>query len=293
MKLRLTALVILFSTALILSGCSKQDESGISSVDSVSNTSDNEQSSASNNSSENVSSLNSKPQDNESSTALTPLSFTDEDLELQEILGGLMSNGAGTVYYWFVGLPFKVDTDTVQHKIKISNSQHPNEVCNFFLIPENLQDGTLTIPTTYVEMENLLGRFFTKQATEKYMEGFCKGTVTGESDGVLDVTLDSKNAGISPIFLEANGQLYRVDAVGTNILNMDSSTARVTAKEEGIIEFTYLPYYYEYQENTEFAYEETYPTYAQTGYIVLEDGIWKLPYWSYGGFEQRGEADVN
>ncbi len=274
-------------TALILScftACSTGD------LESLPGTSDPISDSSS--SSENTSAA-SKSESSSSDAALTPLSFTDEDLELQEILGGLMSNGAGTVYYWFVGLPFKADADTAMQKIRISNSQHPNEVCNFFLIPENLQDDTLTIPTTYVEMENLLGRFFTKQATEKYMESFGKGTVTGESDGVLDVTLDGKNAGISPIFLEANGQLYRVDAVGTNILNMDSSTARVTAKGEGIIEFTYLPYHYEYQENTEFAYEETYPTYAQTGYIVLEDGIWKLPYWSYGGFEKRGEAGEN
>ncbi len=278
---------LILITALILScftACSKGD------LESLPGTS--EPISDSSSSSEN-SSAASKSESSTSDAALTPLSFTDEDLELQEKLGGLMSNGAGTVYYWFVGLPFKVDADTATQKIRISNSQHPNEVCDFFLIPENLQDGTLIIPTTYDEMKSLISSFFTEQATEKYMESFGKGTVTGESDGVLDVTLDSKNAGISPIFLEADGQLYRVDSVGTNILNMDSSTARVTAKEEGIIEFTYLPYHYEYQENTEFAYEETYPTYAQTGYIVLEDGIWKLPYWSYGGFEKRGEAGEN
>lgn len=287
MKLRLKTPVILFTAALILCGCSKQGEISVSSVNSVSNVSDYEQLSSSNISAENASSFTGKSESDEPDIALTPLSFTNEDLELQEILGSITGNGAGTVYYWFVGLPFRVDTDTVVKKIRISNGQHPNEVCNFFSIPENLQDGALTIPTTYDEMKSLISRFFTEQATERYMECFCKGTVTGESDGVLDVTLDNKNAGISPIFLEANGQLYRVDAVGTNTLNMDSHTARVTAKEEGIIEFTYLPYYYEYQENTEFAYEETYPTYAQTGYIVLEDGIWKLPYWGAGGFEQR------
>lgn len=117
------------------------------------------------------------------------------------------------------------------------------------------------------------------------MKRYYKGVVVGESNGVLDIKLDKADNMQAPAtFIEAAGQLYRLDTVQPIPINVDCSTARVTSSSDDRIEFTFLEDTYDYQPNTEFKYEETYPDYARQGYIVLEDGKWKLPQWQSHGF---------
>ncbi len=215
--------------------------------------------------------------------SLTPLSFTDKDLELQKILGDLMG-GASAVHDWFTALAFGAEIP--QQKIRLINTDGAEENI-YWAVPENYKDfgSTITIPSDYDEMKKTVSTYFTNQATAEYMKRYYKGVVVGESNGVLDIKLDKADNMQAPTtFIEAAGQLYRLDAVYTIPINMDCSTARVTSSSDDRIEFTFLEDTYDYQPNTEFKYEEIYPDYARQGYIALEDGKWKLPQWQSHGF---------
>lgn len=255
-----------------VSNVSSESSSIFSSSESASSTDISE--SVSSGSSSNISNTNNSG---------TPLSFTEDDKELQEILKGILDGGAREVQAWFLEPPI-VDTPVIQ-EFRFSNIQNQT-VYGYHLIPENYRTDKVIAPITYAEMEEALGRFFPQQAVEKYMSFVRKGTVTGEADGVIDVVINDENENYAPLFLEVNGRLYQMDQWGTYNINIDCETARIIAKTDNVIEFTYLYELYNYKENTEYKNEEKYPEYSRMTYILKEDGVWKLPYWEQSGFEQ-------
>lgn len=287
----ITSTALLLTGALLLSGCTEGgsssapgaglDSSLTSSENSVSDVSS--ESSLVDSSSESTSSTDvseSVPSRNSSDTANsgTPLSFTEDDKELQAILKEILDGGAREVQSWFL-YPHVEDYILFQ-KIRFSDQ----DTYYYYLIPENYYTDKIVAPITYAEMEKALGRFFTQRAVERYMSFVRKGTVTGETDGVIDVVVDDYEG--TPLFLEVNGRLYHMDQWATYNINIDCETARIIAKTDNVIEFTYLYELYDYKENTEYKNEEKYPEYSRTTYILKEDGVWKLPYWSPFGFDQ-------
>ncbi|MCH5195670.1 MAG: hypothetical protein J1F28_03090 [Oscillospiraceae bacterium] len=289
---RFTAIILL--SALLLTACtgdkltesSDMQSSSTSSANSENSSADSDStasggSSAISGGSSTTTNSSSSESSSDPTEGLTPLSFTDEDLELQEILRGLISGGAYEAYGWFYSFTVR---EPVEQKIRFNgdsryDDRNAYKYDSYHIIPENYKDYTLTFPSTRDEMEKIVGRFFTKQETAEFMKRVAKGTVTGEEDGVLLVTLDSDTeVYMPPYYLEAGGRMYHINAFGVHQLNLDYNTARVTAKSDGKIEFTFLKDDYAYEPNTEFRYEELYYDYAEEGYIVLEDGEWKLPH---------------
>lgn len=89
--------------------------------------------------------------DSISISSLTPLSFTDKDLELQKILGDLMG-GASAVHDWFTALAFGAEIP--EQKIWLINTNGVEENI-YWAVPENYKafGSTITIPSDYDEMK--------------------------------------------------------------------------------------------------------------------------------------------
>ncbi|MCH5204358.1 MAG: hypothetical protein J1F03_06395 [Oscillospiraceae bacterium] len=257
---------------------SSSTSSSVSENSSVPNSASSLQNSSSTTSgSSSVNPDSSSSESSDPNSGLTPLSFTDEDLELQRILGGLIEDGASEVYSWFYS--FTSPSDVCQNII-FSNDED-SFVHSYNPIPHGYGHSThfTEFPSTYAEMEEIVGSFFTKQAAAEFMKYVSNGTVTGEKDGVLLVTLENNTEEhMPPYYFEAGGVMYHLDIIGAHTLNLDYQTARVTAKSDGRIDFKFLPNIYEYLPTDKFRYEELYYDYAEEGFIALEDGVWKLPH---------------
>lgn len=93
----------------------------------------------------------SKPEitNNTNITPLTPLSFTEDDLELQKILQKL--SNAEMVDFWFQGGAFCYIDDVKQ--IEIVNEDNNSNTLHYIRLPKDLKDGEFTFPYSYEELK--------------------------------------------------------------------------------------------------------------------------------------------
>lgn len=201
----------------------------------------------------------------------TPLSFTEEDRELQATLGELVTNGTEVVH-WFAGLRIQGKGNGELHKFKIIGTNSDYGYC-YYPIPDNYTERSLIVPTTYSQLENTIKKYFADDVAARLLARCDRGvkTQTGEVKTANDAIT------FAPIFLEVDGRLYRSEANASLGLLVDYETARVTEKTDTAVQFTYLKEPYDCNQSIEYQKcEELYPKYASKGYIVCEDGEWKL-----------------
>lgn len=115
------------------------------------------------------------------------------------------------------------------------------------------------------------------------MKRYIKGSIISEAGDILKVKVSGKGIdNTAPFFLELNGEIYQKDIISSGKMSIDIPTARVEKTEDNIIVFSYLHKYLsdELTPDLSYKYTEPYAEYAQTGYLVLEDGSWKFTHYS-------------
>lgn len=258
MKKQLTTLLTATLLLTSLTGCTNENSS----------TADNSSVADTNSS---VTSNYSETSESVSSTninSLTPLTFTENDLELQKTLENL--SNAEKVDFWFQGGAFSYIDDVKQ--IEIANEDNNSNTLHYIRLPKNLKDGELTFPYSYEELKKTVNQYFTSNATEIYMKRYIKGSITSEVGDILKVKVSGKGLdNTAPFFLELNGEIYQKDIISSGKMSIDIPTAKVKQKGDNIIVFSYLRTYLsdELTPDLSYKYAEPYAENVQTGYLVL------------------------
>lgn len=209
------------------------------------------------------------------------LNYTEQDKELQAILKDLTASAE--------------DIDRMFNHMSFTDgeSAFENRGTKYYLIPNGTRtepNGLFDVPQTCDEMENLVSRYFSRQAAEFYTRHVCKGSMTQNSDGTLNVEIDGETDWMSyQVFVEIDGKMYRSKLTWNNTglnLGIDCDTARVIRKTDKSMEFSYWGYDYTALSS------EGGDTYSErNGALVYDDGAWKLNYFCYEGFISEMPAE--
>ncbi|MDE7229015.1 MAG: hypothetical protein K2N56_00915 [Oscillospiraceae bacterium] len=183
-----------------------------------------------------------------------PTEFSEEDLELQDILNSLPGEAIAP-YFWF---DIGKEANMVLYRFRASDDQ-PEK--SYALMPTNgLSYWGIEYPHTLEQLEELLLKYYTQEATEEYMARTGKGTMTENADGTYTVMTDGGEQGTLPACLEIDGNLY-FDSSGCSGLPY-WETAKVTEKTSDCIRFSVFCL-------------DVRP-YVNTGMVKFERGGWKL-----------------
>lgn len=303
-KTHITILLLLISS-LFLSACSDKSSysdsshgtssmdisetsiSSLQSTNSVESTAISEQSLTKPASSAESNTENSEPQTESSDEKHepVPVEFTDEDIELQEILSELYEP-TSAINRWFCRLMVSNAAYPDAHgwRLKIPEISFEGE---YIQVPENyyLVSESFCVPTTKAGMRELFQKYFTKERTDNLMERYQVCDLIERSDKTLTLKFKTDDPYEfklhSLYFIEADGHLYAADGYGTFGFIVPE-TAKITKKTDDTIEFTFLmsnDIWPEYLGDTSLYLEA-----AQNGSIKLEDGVWKLHTWDEWNF---------
>lgn len=214
------------------------------------------------------------------------LTFTEEDLALQEILKDLVANAEeiDRMFNIMSIMDKEPDLKIDQYSINGYGEKVDHYTTDYYLITDDVRtepNGLHSVPQTCEEMEALIHRYFSSKAAETYINQISKGTIIRNSDGTTELKLENDDG--FGIFVEADGKMYRdhfdPDLTGTN-LGIDVKTAKVISKTDKSIEFSYWGYDYAFD-----YYVDSGDVYAERrGALVNEDGVWKIHYFYYNGF---------
>lgn len=182
-----------------------------------------------------------------------PVEFTDQDLELHEILESLEPGNETTRL--FMGALTEIGTG---YNFVIIDSSGEEIYASYIDLSSAEQE--LNFPKSSDEFEQRLLQYFTYEATDRYMNNFSKGiSMTQNPDGSYSVILD-KN--INPIYIEMDGKMYYrwVDAGGKST-SINYDTVKVIGRTDDTIVFSHV--------------ELDYGYYPKTERLVFERGGWK------------------
>lgn len=301
-KTLITSTAFLLTGTILLGGCSKGGngyapgaEKDPSSVSSESSVSEVLSESRSVNSSSGVES--SSEQSSDVSAAPVPVEFTDEDRELQKLLGEMGKNEY-IIRSWFMGtypIPKSDDVTQPHDPVRFKFSQNGlNGDHTYYQIPPDYSENGMLIPRTYDEMKELMLNNFSEGLTEKLMNSyFGNGYITEVSENVYSVILDT-DASFYPRFIETKGALYRSDGEGgigfREIDWIEYDTVKITRKTDDTIVFSYLRDDWKIKEENKkcLTDERRYNECALTGRLKYERGGWKRD-WDKADKERRDE----
>lgn len=304
-KLHKTATALFLSTALLLSGCSERGNSpakepentssdGSSDISS-STTTDSEcstpksestsepPSSTSENSTDNPDSTSDYNSSSEGSSDVNaepvPVEFTEEDKELQKLLGEL-EFCCEAVELWFSN---SVPNGTPQDNGFIFRFSDNNKLSDgfYYAIPEKYSEGNLVIPNTYEDVRETIFKYFSEDQAEKFMCRLAKGSFTKNADGSFSVLLDDDVEKGHIELIEIDKTMYRSSCLITKgfINSIDWRTAKVVSRTDDIIEFSYITSdWYNLDEDDNPIYLNDVSQYeenAYTGVLKYERGGWR------------------
>ncbi len=174
-----------------------------------------------------------------------PITFTEEDRELQEILKG-MKAGVEDLNKLFI----KRADGFVENKY----FQNGADAHGYYLIPENKKTGPnnmFDIPQTRDGLEKLLLEYFSANVVEKFMSEVNKATAVETTKGTF-ITLEDREKGFSK-FIEVDGRMCcDAEEYGMNHYMygtwappyyMLCDTAKVKSKTDDTIYFSYISSY--------------------------------------------------
>lgn len=206
-----------------------------------------------------------------------PLHLSEDDLALQEILKEL--------------IPYTEDIDELfnyrpaaggRYKFNYTDSYGDERSEEYYRFYDGMRstNDLFNIPQSYDEMETLLTRYFSRLAAESYLGNVSKTDSTKSFNGWY-YDIDSSGANT---FIETDGKLFfRPYDFGYLGMGIDPSTAKVKRKTDNLIEFWYW-----YEDISDFNGGEYS---SNIGYIVKENGEWKLHYFDYYGFTSAIPAE--
>lgn len=200
--------------------------------------------------------------------------LTEHDLELQAILKELVPK-AEEIDGMFTHLAPSGDKYILNFDFANGFLPYSHE---YYIVSEDQRtnNGLFAIPHSYDEMEKLVSEYFSAQGAEFYMKNYYHGTLTGSQNETLFVDLGQYGPNDKG-FIEINGSMYYADWREEEYpgMGIDCETARITRQTDTVIEFTYFGRNYN-------VYNDVYS--EKTGFLVKENGIWKLRYLCGYGF---------
>lgn len=191
-----------------------------------------------------------------------PAEYTEQDLELQEILADLAPEGELIANWIGYGC------DGPYYKFYINGDEYADL---FNLLPiGKTPDGKMEYPQTLEELEELMLQYLTQELVDNNMKGACKGTMTENPDGTYSVSVVEGNTYYCN-FIEIDGRIYvlcpqRGGEVGSPVWD----TAKIIEKTEDHIKFSYT-------------HCDIGGYHPDEGLIKYERGGWRLSY-SWRGF---------
>lgn len=252
---RLRSAAPALAIALLLGGCSKE-ENPVSS-DYFSDEASTTQSENSSSSSESV--------ESSSTSSVRELSADDQALRL--ILSEILE-GAQEVDRLFRG---GLATDGAKYHGLLANGEVSRN--EFYEITENARtqpNGLFPAPRTRDEIEQLLRRYFTDRTIKYYMDLIHSGKFSTDSDGNTVVTDDNDDFFSFASLLEIDGKLYGRSGYDTyrTLSNIKLDDTIVTERTDTSIKFIYREHDGKYTD----------------GVLLYENGSWKFDFFGWFGF---------
>ncbi len=192
-----------------------------------------------------------------------PTEFTEEDLELQNILNEL--SDAQEIFGWFLNFSL---LDEKIFNFKFNGSDDLTH--SYALVSKDtiVSASGLKYPQSCEELEELLPKYFMQKTVDLYMSYVTKGTMTENSDGTYTVTATGAYNFYrhNPRFIEIDGNMYcAVEFLAGASYKPIWRTAQITERTADSIKFT--------------IYNAVNDEYSPTdGLIRYERGGWRLNY---------------
>ncbi len=283
-KISVTAAAVSLAAVLLLGGCADKGEVSDSDTGLSSGETDNVSYSMSDTQSETnscESSESSFAESSDVSAVPVPVKFTDEDMELREILSELIEP-AEEIYSWMTSLCLWGNTD---YKFRFADLDE-TRIYNYYSFSGTETDHAYYLferPATVEETEELMLGYFSADRTEKFLNRFAVCSAAENSDGTYTLTLQDGDASLLPAkLIEIDGKMYRDEGVGAVGIFIDLNTVKVTSETDDTIEFTYLDNALHYREEDNAAcLNDTalYSRYSRSGTLKYERDGWKLDTW--------------
>ncbi len=181
-----------------------------------------------------------------------PTEYTEQDLELQEIMETLKLGD--NVTYLF--MPDITTTGTIYNFV-FPESSNPKSALAYIDVSGPEQE--IDFPKSCDEFEQRLLEYFSQDLTNSYMTGVCKGTMTENADGTYSVITDKDTE--YPRYIEINGRMFYRTGAGGSGGSRYYNTAKVIAQTYNTIIFSYACGLYDFSTKTE--------------RLVFERGGWK------------------
>lgn len=268
-KLHKTATALLFTAALLMTGCTEHKPAPAQGTD-INTLSD----VSGGNSSENSNSGNS-----ESSSNKVNEGFTDGDRELQNILKDLQ-DGVSLIRIWFFsGAPTSADGFplTQEETFYFPQSEFPDQAYRYYSIPDGYSaEGDTVMPTTRDGMMEMMLGYFSESYVHRHHYDIGTGAKAKNPDGTISVKFDEPRETLPGHFIEADGRLYRSSGEGGGATpTLICDTARLTFKTDDTIHFEFTGY--------DYGVESPDHAYRASGVLKYERGGWKVDQLKYNG----------
>lgn len=196
-----------------------------------------------------------------------PVEYTEQDLELHAILDALEPGND-------VRALFSLNSATAEgteYKFILPGNYEPEGSYQYYIDVSGPQTIT-NHPKSLSELEDMLLKYFTREAADNYMSRTCKGTMTENDDGTYSVTLDKDV--FDPVYIEIDGKMFYHTSAASGYAEF-LNTAKVADWTDDMIICTYVC-----------AAPGGYST--ETGTLRYERGGWK---WDKTGNNTDSEAE--
>jgi len=190
--------------------------------------------------------------------------YTDEDFELQALIGENIEAAQNLVYYFFgcVNTDDKADD-------RFINLNIPSVGYEVTYVLASAETGSNMEPgfTSVEEMKTAFHKYFSNEAAERLISYYISYAVLGK-----DGSVSGWDNPYPPKFIEFNGRVYRIGSEGKGGGFWPVwDTARIVSKTDGVIVFVLLAY------DPGWVGEEFIDkAYTSYGKLVREDGVWKF-----------------
>ncbi|MDE7229018.1 MAG: IseA DL-endopeptidase inhibitor family protein [Oscillospiraceae bacterium] len=165
-----------------------------------------------------------------------PVEFTEQDLELCEILKGLEPGNKTTDL--FIGGLTKTGTEYQFVTTGITGNSREEYITGYFDLSSAEQE--FDYPRSRDEFEQRLLPYFTREATDQYMNNVTKGLSMTQSDidfFIYSVTVENNS---NPIYIELDGKMYYRWDTADHRSRINYDTVKVIDRTDDTIVFSHV-----------------------------------------------------
>lgn len=168
-------------------------------------------------------------------TSAIPAEYTEEDIELQEILETLKGGDKPSNLF----LPDITNIGTVYNFVF---PESPNPESNYGYIDLSSAEQNIDFPSSYENFEQQLLQYFSREATDKFMTNVGKGTMTETPDGKYSVTLNESREH-PPEYIYIDEKLFYATGAGGGADINYFNTAKLIERTDNAITYSYAHSY--------------------------------------------------